>query len=33
MAAIEIDPTRRAETVAINEFVALARMMDRSGGR
>jgi len=33
MTALEIDPTRRAETITIDEFVALARTMDRSGGR
>ncbi len=33
MTSLGIDPTRRAETVAIEEFVALARIMDRSGDR
>ncbi len=30
MGELGIDPTRRAETVTIDEFIALARTMDRS---
>ena len=33
MAMLGIDPTRRAETITIDEFVALARAMDEPAGR